>query len=97
MSSLVILVLPIVIVHPLLMPVGRKFQAVSAFTFQLPACAFAVVRLVYLHQAYRAEDYTWAAVEWQKWTAINMHFNVVAANIPCLKVFLVGESRAIGP
>ena len=92
-SRLVILVLPIVIVQPLLMPAGRKLQAVSAFTSQLPACAFAVIRLLYLHQAHKADDYTWAAVEWQKWTAINMHFNVVAANIPCLKVFLVGQSN----
>ena len=89
-SSLVILALPIVIVYPLQMRVDRKIQTISAFGFQIPTCVFAIVRLIYLHRALNAEDHTWEAVQWQIWTAVNLHFNVVAANVPCLKVFIEG-------
>lgn len=90
LTSLVILGLPVIIIQPLQMRTSRKLQAVAAFAFQLPPCAFAIVRLVYLHRALDSNDQTWHAVDWQVWTQINMHFSVVAANMPCLKIFLEG-------
>ena len=80
-----------IIIQPLQMPRARKLQAVSAFLLQIPTCAFAIVRLVYLHRAYNSMDHTWVAVDWQVWTAVNMHFNVIAANVPCLKIFFDGK------
>ena len=80
------------IVFPLNMEVSRKIQAIAAFAFQLPPIAFAIVRLIYIHRALAAEDQTWAAVEWQIWAQVNMHFNIVAANMPCLRIFLEGVS-----
>lgn len=92
LTSALILALPVVIVWPLQMGPGRKLQAIAAFIFQLPPCVFALIRLVYLHRALDAkDDYTWHAVNWQIWTQINLHFSIVAANMPCLKIFLEGR------
>lgn len=73
------------------MRMSRKIQAIAAFAFQLPPCIFAVVRVVYLRRALTAEDSTWLAVDWHIWTQINLHFCVIAASMPCLKVFLDGR------
>lgn len=88
--SLIIMALPVVIIYPLQMTLGRKAQAIGAFLFQLPLCGFAVVRLLHLRRAYRSDDLTWESVEWQIWTQVALHFTVVAKNMPCLKVFLEG-------
>ena len=72
------------------MRTGRKVQAIFAFAFQLPPCAFAIIRLVYLHRSLGAQDHTWENVDTHIWTQINVHFNVIAANIPCLRMFLEG-------
>jgi len=93
-SNSAILALPIVLVTPLQMPVGRKFQAIAAFAFQIPACIFAIVRVIHLHKALSAQDHTWAAVDWQIWTSVSVNFNVIAASIPCLKM-LVYQCRSI--
>ena len=82
--------LPVIIVSPLQMKMHRKLQAIAAFAFQLPPCVFAVVRLVYLRRAIGTDDSTWLGVDWQIWTQINMHFSIVSANMPCLKIFMEG-------
>lgn len=89
-TSIVIIAMPVMIVSPLQMNTGRKFQAITAFLFQVPVCAFAGIRLMYLHEALGAEDHTWASADMQIWTQIHMHFSIVAANMPCLNIFLEG-------
>lgn len=88
--SLIIMALPVIIVYPLQMTLGRKAQAIGAFLLQLPLCGFAVVRLLYLRRVYRSDDLIWESVEWQIWTQIALHFTVMAKNMPCLKMFLEG-------
>lgn len=89
-TSFVIVAMPVMIVSPLKMNNGRKLQAITAFLFQVPTCVFAAIRLMYLHKALGAEDQTWLSVNWQIWTQINMHFSIVAVNMPCLNTFLEG-------
>jgi hypothetical protein len=69
---------------------GRKIKAISAFAFQIPLCVFAAIRLMCLHRALRSQDQTWHSVDWQIWTQINLQFSIVAANMPCLNIFLEG-------
>jgi hypothetical protein len=95
-TSIAIIAAPITIVSPLQMSTGRKLKAISAFIFQLPLCVFAAIRLVYLHRALGSRDQTWHSVDWQIWTQINLHFSIVAANIPCLNTFLEG-AFILGP
>lgn len=92
--KVVVFVLPIAIVLPLQMKVDLKTQVVFPFALEIPLCAFAIVRLVYLHKALDAQDQTWQAVNWQVWTAISMFLGTVAANIPSLKIFLKGAIAA---
>ena len=92
-TSIAIVAAPITIVSPLQMSNGRKLKAISAFVFQIPLCVFAAVRLMYLHRALRSQDQTWHSVDWQIWTQINLHFSVVAANMPCLNIFLEGAFK----
>lgn len=94
LTSCVIVAMPVMIVSPLQMNTGRKFQAITAFLFQVPTCAFAMIRLIHLHKALEEEDHTWTSVRWQIWTQINMHFSIVAANMPCLNIFLEGSLHA---
>jgi hypothetical protein len=89
-TSLAVIAAPISIIGPLQMSSGRKLKAISAFAFQIPLCGFAAIRLTYLHRALRSQDQTWNSVDWQIWTQINLHFSIVAANMPCLNVFLEG-------
>lgn len=89
-TSIAIIAAPITIVSPLQMSAGRKMKAISAFVFQIPLCVFAAIRLMYLHRAMGSQDQTWHSVDWQVWTQINLHFSVVAANMPCLNIFLEG-------
>ena len=89
-TSIVIVAMPVMIVSPLQMKTGRKFQAITAFLFQAPICTFAGIRLMYLHNALGADDQTWASVDLQIWTQVNMHFSIIAANMPCLNIFLEG-------
>lgn len=79
-----------------------KAHVIFPFALELPLCAFAIVRLINVHKAYSTDDPTWADVDAQIWTQISMHLGVVAANIPCLKIFLKGtdhliDTRAVGP
>jgi hypothetical protein len=92
-TSIAIIAAPITIVSPLQMSSGRKLKAISAFIFQIPLCVFAAVRLMYLHRALGSQDQTWHSVDWQIWTQINLHFSIVAANMPCLNIFLEGTFR----
>jgi hypothetical protein len=89
-TSVAIMAMPIVIVSPLQMSTGRKLKAILAFIFQVPPCVFAAIRLLYLHRAFGSRDHTWASVDWQIWTQINLHFSIVAANMPSLNIFLEG-------
>lgn len=70
-----------------------KAQIIFPFALEIPLCVFAIVRLIYLRRAVAAEDHTWHSVHWQVWTQISMHLGVVAANIPCLKMFLKGQYK----
>jgi hypothetical protein len=85
-TSLAVMAVPIVIVTPLQMSTGRKLKAILAFIFQLPPCVFAAIRLLY---------HTWDSVDLHIWTQINLHFSIVAANMPSLNIFLDGTLMAM--
>lgn len=87
--------MPILIIWPLKMRTGRKIAAASPFYFQIPACAFVLVRVVYVHSLYTTADQTWAATSYQIWTSVNVHFSVIIANLPCIKVFLDGFNSSL--
>jgi hypothetical protein len=94
-TSLAVMAVPIVIVTPLQMSTGRKLKAILAFIFQLPPCVFAAIRLLYLHRAFGSRDHTWDSVDLHIWTQINLHFSIVAANMPSLNIFLDGTLMAM--
>jgi hypothetical protein len=94
-ACLTIFILPVIIVLPLQMNSDLKAQVVFPFTLELPLCAFAIVRLIYTCGTYAADDHTWANTNAQIWTQICMHLGVVAASIPCLKMFLKGMSTLL--
>ena len=73
------------------MTTDLKTQIVFPFALELVLIAFAIVRLIYIRGVYAAADHTWQNTEASIWTQICMHLGVVAANIPCLKMFLKGE------
>lgn len=47
-----------------------------------------ILRLVSLSHTLRSPDYTLRLADSEIWTQIELHYNVVAATIPCLRPFL---------
>lgn len=65
-----------------------KIVVITGFACRLPACAITILRLIALKSAFSGPDYPFAIVPTQVYTQIEMHFTILAATIPCMRLFL---------
>lgn len=72
------------------MPLTSKLTVVTGFALRLPVSAITVLRLV--SQAYTlreaSADYSWIAVTPVIYEQIEMHLSIIAATVPCMRLFL---------
>lgn len=85
--DIVALVSPIYLVWDIQMDRRTKSTVVLAFAFRAPTIAFTVLRLVAL-STLSGHDFTWAYVVPEIYTQLEMHYSLIAATIPCLRIFL---------
>lgn len=85
----VLIIFPAVLVRGLNMGRSTKIAVVLGFAFRLPVVGFAALRLAAL-AAMNYNDFTFSYVDAEIHGQLEMSFNVIAATIPCLRIFLKG-------
>lgn len=81
------LIAPIYLVWGIQMDRKTKMTVVCAFAVRAPTIAFTVLRLLALSKL-DGEDITWKYVTPVIYTQFEIHFSLIAATIPCLRIFL---------
>ncbi|KAI5363498.1 hypothetical protein Slin15195_G091470 [Septoria linicola] len=85
----VLIIFPAVLVRGLNMGRSTKIAVVLGFAFRLPVVVLAALRLAAL-AAMDYDDFTFTYIDAEIYGQLEMSFNVVAATIPCLRIFLKG-------
>ncbi|KAL1588095.1 hypothetical protein WHR41_03418 [Cladosporium halotolerans] len=70
------------------MPTSSKVSVVAGFAMRLPLLAIAAARLLSLSKAFSSDDLTFSLATPAAWAQVEMHYNIIAATIPCLRIFL---------
>lgn len=83
---------PVVLVHGLKMGRSTKIAVFFGFALRFPAVIFAVIRVAAM-ATMDYEDFTFSYIKPDIWGQVGMHYNVVAATTPCLRMFLRMEHK----
>lgn len=78
---------PLYLIWDIQMNRRTKAMVVFAFAFRAPTIAFTALRLVALFRV-TGNDFTWEYVTPEVYTQLEMHYSLIAATIPCLRIFL---------
>lgn len=68
-----------------------RFTSTCLETHFLTICrllAIAAARLLSLSKAFSSDDLTFSLATPAAWAQVEMHYNIIAATIPCLRIFL---------
>ena len=87
--DIALIVFPAVLVRGLKMGRSTKIAVFLGFALRFPAIIFAAIRVAAI-ATMDYEDFTFSYIRPEIWGQIEMHYNVVAATIPCLRMFLKG-------
>ncbi|RAO73226.1 uncharacterized protein BHQ10_009238 [Talaromyces amestolkiae] len=87
-TELVICLLPIYIVKPVQMRIGKKLTVVTAFIFRILVIITTIARLIFMSRADSLADMNTAAFATSITTQLTLCLSVMTACIPCLKPFL---------
>ncbi|KAJ5929894.1 hypothetical protein N7454_006844 [Penicillium verhagenii] len=88
MTELVICILPVYIVKPVQVILGKKVTVVFAFVFRVFVIITTIIRLVFMHKASSSTTMTLYSFETIVTTQLVLCISVLTACIPCLKPFL---------
>jgi hypothetical protein len=80
--------LSVVLVWGLQMQPKDKLRVISGFAARLVVAVPVVIRLVSLQNSSDAHDFTWSFTMPALWAQLEMHLSIIAATIPCLRIFL---------
>ena len=80
--------LSFILVWGLQMQPKDKFRVIAGFAARLIVAVPVIVRLVSLQDNSNARDFTWAFTMPALWAQLEMHLSIIAATIPCLRIFL---------
>ncbi|KAK5131181.1 hypothetical protein LTR08_001267 [Meristemomyces frigidus] len=72
------------------MSAKSKVTVVLGFGLRLPIIAFAIIRLINLREHLPLNQFSYDYALPEVYIQAEMHFNLVAATIPCLRIFLKG-------
>ncbi|KAK4543662.1 hypothetical protein LTR36_005307 [Oleoguttula mirabilis] len=89
--DLMTVIFPVFLVHDLQMPLVSKLTVIVGFAFRLPASVITILRLVYMDNilvAQHGEETTWTALAPVIYQQIELHFSIIAATVPCMRLFL---------
>ncbi|KAK5123181.1 hypothetical protein LTR85_003379 [Meristemomyces frigidus] len=89
--DLMLIVFPVFLVYDLQMPLASKLTVIIGFAFRLPASVITILRLVAIDNVLieqHAEDITWNAMVPVIYQQIELHYTIIAATIPCMRLFL---------
>lgn len=81
------MIAPLYLIWDVQMSRRTKTTVVAAFASRAPTIAFTVLRLVSL-SSLDGDNFTWTYVIPEVYTQLEMHYNLIAATIPCLRIFL---------
>lgn len=80
---------PMLLVWRLQMDQRTKITVILAFAFRAPVIALAVLRLVSIRYC-QADNFSYTYSWAEFWPQLELHYSLVAATIPCLRIFLKG-------
>jgi len=88
LTELTLLVVAILLVWNLQMAPKQKWTIVSGFAARLVIIVPIAIRLVSLHERIDSTDFSFAYTIPALWTQAELHISLIAATIPCLRIFL---------
>ncbi|KAF7187089.1 hypothetical protein HII31_11566, partial [Pseudocercospora fuligena] len=87
--DIVLTAYPILLVRNLKMSKGTKVAVMLGFALRFPVIIFSALRLASL-ATMDYSDFTYSYVDAELFAQAEMHYNTIAATIPCLRIFLKG-------
>lgn len=85
--DVIALVCPFYLIWGIQIDRRSKARVVLAFASRAPAIVFTVLRLVSISRL-SGNDFTWTYVTPEVYTQLELHYSLIAATIPCLRIFL---------
>ena len=85
--DLVALIAPFYLIWDIQMDRRSKMRVILAFAVRAPIIIFTILRLVTINNL-TGEDFTYAYVTPEVYTQLELHFSLIGATIPCLRIFL---------